>query len=268
MRAGATLAALGLLALCGCGKADLHRAPAQHPPLPGAPGLRSATAPQGAPHRPVPAPGAQGEAVAIPLALTAARASAFARAVSLRRVDLPGAAPSPRSRTPASQEREAANCGGRAARAVGGGRSPSFQRGVGLDRESISSAVDVLSSAAEVRRDLAYAASRAGLACYSKVLGKSLRGETASRVRLLGVHVGHLGLDVGPLTRATGLQITARVGIAGTGVTVRLYIDALSLAYGPAELELYTTSFVQPVPPRTQRALLELLRARARLERL
>jgi hypothetical protein len=256
MAAGVAVAALALLALCGCGKADLHRASAQ-------PSGRERTPRAAAPSRRAPA-----EAVAVPLALTAARASSFSRAVSLRRVDLPGAVSSARSPTPASQEREAANCGGRPARVLGGGRSPNFQRGVGLDRESISSAVDVLSNASEVRRDLAYAASRAGLECYSKVLGKSLRGEASSRVRLLGVHVAQLGLDVGPLARATGLRITARVGIAGGGITVSLYVDALSLAYGPAELQLYTTSFVQPVPVRTQRELLGLLQARARLQRL
>jgi hypothetical protein len=268
-RTSAAVAALAVLTLCGCGKADLRRAATSHPPqqTSGKGSARGAIAPRGEPRAGGPGPG-EGETVAVPLALTAARASAFARAVSLQRVDLPGAAPSPRSPAPASQEREAANCGSQGARAVGGGRSPNFQRGAGLDRESISSAVDVLSSASEVRRDLAYAASRAGLQCYAKVLGRSLRGEASGRVRLLGVHVEHLALDVAPLARATGLQITARVGIAGAGVTVRLYIDALSLSYGPAELQLYTTSFVQPVATQTQRALLGLLQARARLRRL
>jgi hypothetical protein len=254
-RAGVAVAALSLLALCGCGKADLQRASA---PRPGREPARTAS----------PSRRATPEAVAVPLALTPARASGFSRAVSLRRVDLPGAVSSSRSPTPASQEREAANCGGHPAQVLGGGRSPNFQRGVGLDRESISSAVDVLRNSSEVRRDLAYAASRAGLQCYSKVLAKSLRGEASTRVRLLGVHVSQLGLDVGPLAHATGLRITARVGIASGGITVRLYVDALSLAYGPAELQLYTTSFVQPVPVRTQRELLGLLQARARLQRL
>ena len=101
-----------------------------------------------------------------------------------------------------------------------------------------------------MRSDLAYAASRAGLACYSKVLGKSLSSEQDSHVRLLGVRVGHLRMPVGTAL-ADGIRITARVGISGSPVTVRLYVDALSLPYGPAELDLYSTSFVQPVAERT-----------------
>ena len=59
-----------------------------------------------------------------------------------------------------------------------------------------------------------------------------------------------------------------RVGIVGSRLAVALYVDALSLPYGPAELDLYTTSFVQPVALRTQQELLTLMRARALLHRL
>lgn len=259
----ALLALVSTAALCGCGKANLIpklgsdvRTPAPHAAPPAARGLRGTPAP------------AAGRRVAVPLQLTATLAARFARAVSLTRADLPGAAPSARSKSNPAEEREAADCGGRTARALGGGRSANFQRGAGLDRESISSGVDVLSNAAAVRSDLAYAASRAGLACYAKVLGRSLRSERDSHVRLLGLRVRHLSLDVGPLDRAAGIRITARVSITGAPVTVSLFVDALSMPYGPAELDLYSTSFVQPVPARTQRELLSLLRERAQLQRL
>jgi hypothetical protein len=204
----------------------------------------------------------------VPLPLTAARAARFAAAVALRRVDLPGSSPTARSRTPASEQREAAQCGQRSTRALGGGRSPNFERRDGLDRESISSGVEVLSDAGAVEGDLAYASSRAGLRCYAKVLAKSLRSERDSHVRLLGLRVGRLQLSVGAAGQASGIRIAARVGVAGAPVTVAVFVDALSLPYGPAELDLYSTSFVQPVPERTQSELLALLRERARRQRL
>lgn len=264
-RAGLAAALLAAISLCACGKGDLHRAAAE-PSQAAQARSGGATPSTGARRRTRPSPPAA-EHVAVPLALTAARAGGFARAVTLHRADLPGSSPSARSQTPPSREREAQNCGPDAPRAIGGARSPDFQRGAGLDRESISSGVDVLSGARAVRSDLAYAASRAGLACYSKVLGKSLSSEQDSHVRLLGVHVGHLRMPVGTAL-ANGIRITARVGISGSPVTVRLYVDALSLPYGPAELDLYSTSFVQPVAERTQQDLLTLLRERAELHPL
>ncbi len=253
-------------ALCGCGKANLVRGPAREAAARSAGGAGAARGRAETP-TPGPAPRRPPEAVPVPLPLTPARADAFAAAVSLAPADVPGASVSKRTSTPRSEEQEAAGCGARGAVAVGGGRSPNLQRGRGLDRESISSGVDVLTGAAAVQSDLAYAASSAGLACYAKVLGRSLRREESADARLLGVHVGHLGLDVGA-GRASGIRITARVGIPGSGVQVRLFVDALSLAYGPAELDLYTTSFVQPVAATTQRELLTLLRERARLHEL
>ncbi|HEX9482841.1 MAG TPA: hypothetical protein VF927_12130 [Solirubrobacteraceae bacterium] len=252
------------IALSGCGRADLKRsatAPARSARA--ARGERGTAGPDAGPGAKQLAP-----RVAVPLPLTAARAASFASAVTLSRADLPGSAPSPRSKRNPSEEREAAKCGARETKAIGGGRSPDFQRGKGLDRESISSGVDVLSDASAVKGDLAYTASRAGLTCYAKVLTKSLRGEADTSVRILGLHVSTLGLGIGPGQQARGIRITARVGIAGSGITVRLFVDALSLPYGPAELDLYTTSFVQPVAERTASELLTLLSERARLHPL
>jgi hypothetical protein len=251
-----------LLVLCGCGKSDLTHTSAQNPGGGTAPRATGHAAGRVAPQ------GGPAPAVAVPLPLSAARAARFARAVTLRRVDLPGASPAARSKTPAAQEREAAQCGQRSTPVIGGGRSPNFQRGDGLDRESISSGVEVLSDAGAVQGDLAYSSSRAGLACYAKVLAKSLRGEQDSQVRLLGLHVRHLQLAVGSAGRASGIRIMARVGLTGVPITVSLFVDALSLPYGPAELDLYSTSFVQPVPVRTQQELLGLLRERAQQQRL
>ena len=54
----------------------------------------------------------------------------------------------------------------------------------------------------------------------------------------------------------------------GAGVVVRLFVDALTLPYGPAEIDLFGTSFVQPVAARTEQELLALLHERALAQQL
>jgi len=267
-RATAVLLALAATASIagGCGKGEFRA---------GASTAASRTVPPGpsrvprerAPRRRQP-PQAKGVSVPLPLPLNASRAVAFARAVTLHLADLPGAVSTPKSKSSAAQEREAARCGGRTTVALGGGSSPDFHRGAGLNRESFSSSVQVLGDATAVRGDLAYASSHAGLACYAKILGKSLGDEQDTHVRVRGVRVGRIGVAVGPSEQASGIRVTADVAIVGTRVQVRLFIDALSLPYGPAELDVYSTSFVQPAPERTERELLELLRERAQLQKL
>ncbi len=248
------------LAVAGCGKSDLHRSSAA-----GSAPAHVASTPA---HRAARAPRARVERVPLPLPLTAARAGAFARAVSLESADVPGSHAVADGRPSPAREREAASCGGAPEKALGGGRSPSYERGAGLNRESISSGVSVLSGVKAVQRDLEYAQSKAGVACYTKILGKTLGAEESGNVRLIGVHVAHLQLLLSQGREASGLRITARVAIKGTSVQVGLYVDALALPYGPTEITLYTTSFVQPVAPKTQQQLLEVLRGRALREKL
>lgn len=248
--AATALAAVSLASACG--KSDLRR------PVPRVAERR----------HPAAAPPAATSPVKVPLPLTAARAASFSAAVSLTLSDVPGASIEQRSKTPRAREKEASRCGGRATSTVGGGQSPSLLRGRGLDRETLSSSVEVLSSARVVQSDLAYANSRAGLACYARVLGRSLAGEEHGRVRLLGVRVSRIHRAAAGAQAGSGVRIAARVGIAGSGVVVSLYVDALAFAYGPAEIDLYGTSFVQPVPGRTEQELLTLLRERARLHPL
>jgi len=259
---GRLLAATAAAGICllaaGCGRANLLRSSGRKRAAHGA--LVGSARGRG--------PVIEAERVPVPVPLSAALADTFASAVSLRRVDLPGATPSPRSKTPPAEEREAARCGSHGAAALGGARSPDYQRGAGLDRESISSAVSVLGDAAAVRGDLEYGASASGLACYAKVLSRSIRREQSSTVRLLSLHVSPLRLSVAPRELAGGIRISARVGLTGEPIAVQLFVDALSLPYGPAELDLYSTSFVQPVPERTEHELLRLMLERARLQRL
>jgi hypothetical protein len=256
-RLAAPALVLALTLTTGCGKPDLHRE-----------GSHASVASAPAPHRHSSPPPA--ERVPVPLALTAGRAARFARAVTLTAADLPGSSSAPSHGASPAREREAAKCGGHPAAAVGGGQSPEFTRGRGLDHESLSSSVEVLANARSVDDDLGYTESHAGLTCYAKVLSRSLEegNGTDSHIRLLGVRLRKLQVTLAPGRSARGIRITARVGLVGSRLAVALYVDALSLPYGPAELDLYTTSFVQPVALRTQQELLTLMRARARLQRL
>ncbi len=252
---GATLALGGLVS--GCGRANLTTSSSAKAPEPS----------RSAPHRQA-GPAQEPENVPIPLPLNAARATAFARAVSLTQADLVGATPESRSKASPAEQREAARCGRNGIKAVGGGRSPSYRRGNGLDRESISSAVEVLKNAAAVRSDLEYATSDRGIRCYARVLGRALRRNQSATTRVLDYKVSGLRVDVGGGYFASGLRIGAKVGIVGVPVAVQVFVDVASMAYGPAELDLYATSFVQPVPSQTEFELMRLMLQRARLQRL
>jgi len=237
------------LVLAGCGKSNLvtNTATVGSAPAPAPAPARTATTAK--------APAPRASTVPVPLPLTAARAAAFAKAVELTGADVPGAHPARRSKTPLAREREAAQCGG---------RSPEFQRGGALERESLSSGVEVLRDEKSVERDLAYAQTPRGLRCYERVLSRSLRAEADPHIKIFDVRVAPLSVTVAGAGAARGIRILAHVGVPGAGVVVRLFVDAVSLPYGPAEINLYGTSFVQPIAERTEQELLTLLRERAR----
>jgi hypothetical protein len=244
--------AAGVLS-AGCGKGDLV-GPGQDPNAP----AHSARAP--APTRAVPP-----AAVAIPLKLTAARAGDFAKGVNLVPEDVPGSRRTPRSPNLESQKEEANDCGGSEAQTVGGGRSAKLDRGAELNSESISSSVIVLRSTRAARADLAYAESPAGLSCYGRILRRKLAGESTSGLKVGHVVLSHLTLSSSRGPTARGIRITARISGVRSGVTIRLFVDAVAFGYGPAEIELYATSFVQPVAARTEEGLLAVMQQRARL---
>jgi hypothetical protein len=256
MRRTAALLLGAALALAGCGKSNLATTTSASAPA------RAATTTTAR------APAPRTATVPLPRPLTAARAAAFAKAVELTGADVPGTHPARPSKAPLAREREAARCGGRTASAIGGGRSPELQRGRALERESLSSGVEVLRDEKSVEHDLAYAQTSGGLRCYERVLSRSLRAEADPNIKIFDVRVAPLSLTVAGAGPARGIRILAHVGVPGAGVVVRLFVDALSLPYGPAELNLYGTSFVQPIAERTEQELLALLHERARRQKL
>ncbi len=245
------LAGLAGLALGACGKSDLNeQARAISPKVP-----RQSALPT------------HSGTVRIPLALNASRATRFANEVNLKLADVIGARIEQRTSNP-EEEREAGKCGSGDSVPLGGGRSPKLDRGSGLEHEMISSSVVVLHDERAARADFGYASSRAGLQCYANVLRKSLSGNASTGVQVGRVRLRRMQLQGPEATPSTGIRITARVGASTGGLSVPLYIDAVGFLYGPAEIEIYATSFVQPEPQRTEQQLLTLLDERARLHRL
>ena len=246
----ATLALLGL-ALGACGKSNLNeQAQVLQEPAP----ARS------------PRPAHAGS-VRIPLALNASRAGRFAAAVNLKPADVIGARIEARSSDP-EEEKEAGRCASGDSAPLGGGRSVKLDRGSGLEHETISSSVVVLVDERAARADLSYASSKAGLQCYAGVLGKSLTSQAGAGVQIGRVRLRRMQLQGPEATPSTGIRISARVSARSGGLSVPLYIDAVGFLYGPAEIEIYATSFVQPEPQRTEMQLLTLLDQRALLHRL
>ncbi len=244
-------AALALLALLagGCGKSNLVH------------GGQSSTAsePVHLPSTRRPKPVAPA-VVAIPLKLTAARADAFARAVNLRAVDVTGSRRSSRTASAEDRQEEKEQCSRAEAQAIGGGRSDRLDRGGELEAESISSSVIVMPSPRAAQADLAYSESAAGLRCYTKLLSRKLARESTANVTIGRVLVQRRKL----LNGASGIRITARISGVRSGLGLNLYVDAVAFQYGPAEVELYATSFVQPVAARTEQELIDVMQARAR----
>lgn len=236
------------LALGGCGKSDL--------PMPGQ--IVAV---------PVHYAASSDAPVRVPRPLDAALALKFANAVNLKLSDVIGASVEPRSSNPADEE-EAGKCGAGGSAPLGGGRSPKLDRGKGLEHETISSSVVVLSSEQTARADFSYASSKAGLECYGNVLRKNLRDQAGAGVQVGHVHLSRMQLQ-GPRTSpSTGIRITASVNSNTSSLSVPLFIDAVGFIYGPVEIELYATSFVQPEPQRTELQLLTLLEQRALRHRL
>jgi hypothetical protein len=238
-------------AIGGCGKGNLP-APAQ---IAAAPAHRSPLVPR------------SDAPVRIPLQLDATLARKFANAVNLRLADVIGANVQPRSTDP-EQEHEAGKCGAGASVPLGGARAPKLDRGAGLEHETISSSVVVLSSERAARADFSYASSKAGIKCYGNVLSKSLQGQAGTSVQVGHVRLSRMQLQGPRASPSSGIRITARVSSSSGGLSVPLFIDAVGFIYGPAEIELYATSFVQPEPQRTELQLLTLLERRALQRRL
>lgn len=247
----AGLPALAVAAAAGCGKADYHPSGTSRAPAAVARATRSA--------RPQPSGPVSG-----------ARAEAFARAVNLVAVDIPGATPSPPSRHVEKEDTETRRCGGAVSTAGATQvRSPDFMRGKALTSESISSRVTVLANARLARESVSAVERPSWLACYEGVLRRHVASAGTSGVRVDSIKVTSIPVSLTGVTKTFGIRIIARLSsLSAAGVSVELYLDAFGFALGRTEINMDATSYVQPEATRTERDLLALMDRRAALHPL
>ena len=199
--------------------------------------------------------------------LTTARAKAFARAVNLTLADIPGAVVSRHPEQSSAQTRED-HCGaeGSSGQVIAEVDSPSFVRGAGLTRETISSGVAVGPSAAVAQAAIAFVASALGRACYAQILRRHLARQSSGGVSVQSV--GLTALHVSLPVPSFGVRILATLRSRGSRLSIRLYSDLLGFATGQSEVTFEASSLVQPEPRKTEEELLRLMLERARASAL
>jgi hypothetical protein len=197
--------------------------------------------------------------------ITMARAAAYAKAVNLEPVDLPGmSVQSPEGDAPAGP------LGGEAARCAGAVnpdlmvariRSANFS---GAAHELIRSEVIVWPSAALATRDRLVGRSQRALLCAQRLISR----EFAQRIGVK-FHVGQARVSrLAPLPGVPGsfgIRIETPIPGAHTGSN---YVDAVAFVHGRSSVTLYATGILRPVPAATERRLLSLLHSRAETHKL
>jgi hypothetical protein len=200
-------------------------------------------------------------------AVTRTHARAFARVVNLTLADVPGAAISRHQKESAAERRED-HCSGEGdgSQVIAEADSPSFVRGAGLTRETLSSGVTVGRSAAVAQAAIAFVASATGRACYARILRQHLAPQSSAGVSVQSVDVTALPVTL-PVP-SFGVRILATLRTARSRLSIRLYSDLLGFAAGQSEITFEATSLVQPEPRKTEEELLKLMLERARTSTL
>ncbi|HUB76224.1 MAG TPA: hypothetical protein VL977_04160 [Solirubrobacteraceae bacterium] len=212
--------------------------------------------------------GAASSAAAAP-PLTPQRARALARAVTLYASDLPGYTRSANPVT-ASERRsndELASCYGGVApsRALAFSQSPLFTQQAPPTVTEVSTAGEVLQSAALVTRDLdAFKGARA-LTCVAEALRAVTKLPRDARlVRIHDAFISPAGVSGVPIAFAFRVVLVARVTSGSQHADVSLYADEVVFGDGPLEGDLEVTRFGSAPAVAFERTLDERLVARAK----
>ena len=195
-------------------------------------------------------------------AISKARFAAFAQAVDLTAADVPGAnASSSRRERP---EHQPARCGDvSAVHQLGEVKSPKLIRGVGLEREEIRSAVTLMSSPLVAAADIAFAQTTTVRACYSRILRERFAGRSFSGTRVANLSLSPLPVQARGADRSVGVRLEVSITPAHSETSIPIYFDVLAFTLGPVEVNLQTSSAIQPEPATTESQLLSLLLHRA-----
>jgi len=199
--------------------------------------------------------------------MTKAQALALARALNLRRADVPSAysasAPQSSSAGEKAISRRLSACAGGAREAdrLAEASSDTFKRQANGLPQEVSSNVSVERSPASVQQDLTAIRSSRGVACLSRFVNSMLAGK-----KVPGATIGKASIAQGTPPQAhtdgsVGLRVTVPFNVHG--ITLRLYIDLLGFAHGPEEVTLSSLGIGEPVAAATQQRLFTLLVHRA-----
>jgi hypothetical protein len=201
-----------------------------------------------------------------------ARALAFARAVNLTAVDVPGfTASSKHTHESAGEkqlERKMLRCAGIAGteKSAVEQSSKNFELKHGIIDLGVSSEVGVEASAAQAAQGLRAIRSAHVQGCFSSYLDQVFKGE-----KLGGATVGAVTIQSGDppapgTTGSFGWRVTATFTLRG--VKVPIYLDFLGFVDGRAEITLMSSGLLQPFPAEIQQKLFSLLLARAKEHQL
>ncbi|HEY1833160.1 MAG TPA: hypothetical protein VGG08_01890 [Solirubrobacteraceae bacterium] len=202
-------------------------------------------------------------------AADAAKAKAFARAVNLTAVDLPGFKASAKSQhlTPAERklEREALGClGGAGAKHEKGSinvRSQEFEATLGEVTRQAESEVTVVRTPAIAAHQLSIVRGSHARDCLAHFLTLLFGGATAGKAAVSPVHIAE---GTPPAPGADGsFAWRVTTTITTRHVPVKIYLDIFGFTRGRAEVQMLTASFLQPFPARVEERLFSLLLERA-----
>ncbi len=197
-------------------------------------------------------------------------ADTFARAVNLSSSDVPEMSQlSPEASAPPPGPTDAAfaRCDGEASPylRVANVRSGEFSTGAAGHSQLVSSAVEVLPSAAMAAGNLAAFDSARGRACYVRFVEAANR-RRAGALRYSGSEISSLANPLRGDAPSFARRVTSTLSgtrADGTRVSVRVYHDTYAFVLGACEVDLIAVGFSTPVPAATERRLVELLYARA-----
>jgi hypothetical protein len=208
--------------------------------------------------------------------ITKAQATAYARAVNLQPVDLPGmqvASPEMESPPPMRLGREEERCVGDVGPdlLVARIRSATFTGTVAPEHEQIRSAIEVMPTAALAARNYAANASQRAISCTARFLPRLLAKSSRARVRYGHFTVTRLPNPMPGVNGSFGFRVEATIlGVPAAlePTPPHLYVDAFGFLAGAAEVNLIATAFPQPVSEEVEARLLSLLYARAGAHKL
>jgi hypothetical protein len=195
------------------------------------------------------------------------QALAFAHAVNLTAVDLPGFRASPKHHEHETAverrlQQEMLRCTGGTAgehASIEEG-SGSFERAAGPLKMNVSSEVSVARAPAMAARELMGVRSARVRGCVSRYLEALLKASSVHGA-VGPVSIAH-GEPPAPGTTGTfGWRISLAITVRG--IRVPFYMDILGFVYGPAEVTLMSSSVLVPFPAAAQQQLFSLLVRRA-----